>query len=140
MAGCEKMSGLKRKEEEIGLVELDAEKEDDGRKERTASRKAKEQKNKAERMAFVAMVAGGLALILLGTMVFRISLITVGCVVVIEAVIASALNNSPFWVHIAMMALQVIMGFFLNQILFLILAAAYYFLLLLAVKLLEVEG
>lgn len=134
------MSGLKRKEEEIGLVELDAEKEDDGRKERTASRKAKEQKNKAERMAFVAMVAGGLALILLGTMVFRISLITVGCVVVIEAVIASALNNSPFWVHIAMMALQVIMGFFLNQILFLILAAAYYFLLLLAVKLLEVEG
>lgn len=133
------MSGLKRKEEEIGLVELDGEKEDDGRKERAASRKAKDQKNKAERMALAAMIAGGLALILLGTMVFHISLITVGCVVVIEAVIASALNNSPFWIHITIMALQVIMGFFLEQILFLVLAAAYYFLLLLAVKLLEVD-
>lgn len=134
------MSGLKRKEEEIGLVELDAEKEDDGRRERAASKKAKDQKIKAERMALAVMVAGGLALILLGTMVFHISLITVGCVVVIEAVIASALNNSPFWIHIAMMALQVVMGFFLEQILFLVLAAAYYFLLLLAVKLLEVDA
>ena len=134
------MSGLKRKEEEIGLVELDAEKEDDGRKERSASKRAKDQKTKAERMALAAMIAGGLLLIFLGTIVFQIPLITVGCVGVIEAVIASALNNSPFWLHIAIMALQVIMGFFLKQILFLILAAAYYFLLLLSVKLLEVEG
>ena len=131
------MSGLKRKEEEIGLVELDAEKEDDGRKERSASKRAKDQKTKAERMALAAMIAGGLLLIFLGTIVFQIPL---GCVVVIEAVIASALNNSPFWLHIAIMTLQVIMGFFLKQILFLILAAAYYFLLLLSVKLLEVEG
>ncbi len=134
------MSGLKRKEEEIGLVELDAEKEDDGRKERAASRRARDQKNKAERMALAAMIAGGLVIILLGTVVFHISLITVGCVVVIEAVIASALNNSPFWVHIAIMALQVVMGFFLKHVLFLILAAAYYFLLLLSVKLLQMEG
>ena len=134
------MSGLKRKEEEIGLVELDAEKEDDGRKERSASKRAKDQKTKAERMALAAMIAGGLLLIFLGTIVFQIPLITVGCVVVIEAVIASALNNSPFWLHIAIMTLQVIMGFFLKQILFLILAAAYYFLLLLSVKLLEVDG
>ncbi len=134
------MSGLKRKEEEIGLVDLDADKEDDGRKERTALRRAREQKSRAVRMALAAMVAGGLALMLLGTMVFHISLITVGCVVVIEAVIASALNNSPFWVHVVIMVLQVVMGFFLHQILFLVLAAAYYFLLLLAVKLLEVEA
>ena len=44
------MSGLKRKEEEIGLVDLDADKEDDGRKERTALRQAREQKSRAVRI------------------------------------------------------------------------------------------
>ena len=101
------MSGLKRKEEEIGLIDLDADKADDSRKEQASKQKAREQRAKAVRMAFAGMVAGGLALMLLGTMVFQISLITVGFVVVIEAVIASALNNSPFWVHIGIMALQV---------------------------------
>lgn len=134
------MSGLKRKEEEIGLVDLDAEQDDDGRKERAAFRKARDQKNKAVRMALAGMVAGGLLLILLGTLVFHISLITVGCVVVIEAVMVAALNHSPLWIHIVIMALQVVMGIFMEQILFLVLAAAYYFLLLLAVKLLEVDG
>ncbi len=134
------MSGLKRKEEEIGLVDLDAEQTDDGRKERAAFRQAKALKQKAVRMAVAGMVAGGLLLILLGTFVFHISLITVGFVVVIEAVIAAALNNSPFWVHVVIMVLQVVMGFFLKHILFLLLAAAYYFLLLLSVKLLEVDG
>lgn len=134
------MSGLKRKEEEIGLVDLDAEQTDDSRKERAAFRKAKAQKNKAVRMALTGMITGGLLLILLGTLVFHISLITVGFVVVIEAVIAAALNNSPFWIHIVIMALQIVMGVFMEQILFLILAAAYYFLLLLSVKLLEVDG
>lgn len=134
------MSGLKRKEEEIGLVDLDAEQTDDSRKERAAFRKARDQKNKAVRMALAGMIAGGLLLILLGTRVFHISLITVGFVVVIEAVIAAALNNSPFWIHIVIMALQIVMGVFMEQILFLVLAAAYYFLLLLSVKLLEVDG
>lgn len=134
------MSGLKRKEEEIGLVDLDEEQTDDSRKERTAFRKARDQKNKAVRMALAGMIAGGLLLILLGTLVFHISLITVGFVVVIEAVIAAALNNSPFWIHIVIMALQIVMGVFMEQILFLVLAAAYYFLLLLSVKLLEVDG
>ncbi len=134
------MSGLKRKEEEIGLVDLDTEQAEDGRKERAAFRQAKAKKQTAARMAIAAMVAGGLSLILLGTFVFHISLITAGFVVVIEAVIAAALNNSPFWVHVVIMALQVVMGFFLKHILFLVLAAAYYFLLLLSVKLLEVEG
>lgn len=133
------MSGLKRKEEEIGLVELDAEKKEDSRKERADFRKANGQKNKAVRMALTGMVAGGLLLILLGTLVFHIALITVGFVVVIEAVIAAALNNSPFWMHVVIMVLQVVMGFFLSQVLFLILAAAYYFLLLLSVKMLEVD-
>ena len=134
------MSGLKRKEEEIGLIDLDADQTDDRREEQAADQKAKEQRTKAVRMALAAMIAGGLALMLLGTFVFHISLITVGFVVVIEAVITSALNNSPFWLHICIMALQVVMGFFMQQILFLALAAAYYFLLLLAIKLLEVEG
>lgn len=134
------MSGLKRKEEEIGLIDLDAETADDDRRERASVRRAREQKTKASRMALAGMTAGGLALILLGTMVFHISLITAGFVIVIEAVIAAALNNSPFWVHIAVMVLQVVMGFFMKQILFMILAAAYYFLLLVSAKLLEVEG
>ncbi|MDE7311019.1 MAG: hypothetical protein K2N87_05260 [Eubacterium sp.] len=134
------MSGLKRKEEEIGLVDLDTEQTGEGRKERAAFKKARAQKQRAVRMSLAGMIAGGLALILLGTYVFHISLITVGFVVVIEAVIAAALNNSPFWVHVAIMALQVVMGVFLKQILFLVLAAAYYFLLLVAVKLLEVDG
>lgn len=134
------MSGLKRKEEEIGLVDLDAEQTDDSRKERAAFREARDRKNKAVRMALAGMIAGGLLLILLGTLVFHISLITVGFVIVIEAVIAAALNNSPFWIHIVIMALQIVMGVFMEQILFLVLAAAYYFLLLLSVKLLEVDG
>ena len=134
------MSGLKRKEEEIGLVDLDAEQTDDSSTEQAAFREARDQKNKAVRMALVGMIAGGLLLILLGTLVFHISLITVGFVVVIEAVIAAALNNSPFWIHIVIMVLQIIMGVFMAQILFLALAAAYYFLLLLSVKLLEVDG
>ncbi len=134
------MSGLKRKEEEIGLVELDADKEEESSQDSPAFQRAVEQKSKAVRMALAAMIAGGLLLILLGTLVFHIPLITAGFVVVIEAVIASALNNSPFWVHVVIMALQVVMGFFLEQILFLVLAAAYYFLLLLAVKLLEVDA
>lgn len=134
------MSGLKRKEEEIGLVDLDAEQTNDSLKERAAFRRARDQKNKAVRMALAGMVAGGLLLILLGTLVFHIPLITVGFVVVIEAVIAAALNNSPFWIHIVIMALQIVMGVFMEQILFLVLAAAYYFLLLLSVKLLEVDG
>lgn len=134
------MSGLKRKEEEIGLIDLDADHTDDRRRERASVQKGKEQRTKAVRMALAGMIAGGLALILLGTIVFHISLITVGFVVVIEAVIASVLNNSPFWLHICIMTLQVVMGFFVQQILFLALAAAYYFLLLLAIKLLEVEG
>lgn len=134
------MSGLKRKEEEIGLVDLDAEQTDDSRKEQAAFGEAKIQKHKAVRMALAGMITGGLLLILLGTQIFHISLITVGFVVVIEAVIASVLNNSPFWIHIVIMALQIVMGVFMEQILFLVLAAAYYFLLLLAVKLLEVDG
>lgn len=136
------MSGLKRKEEEIGLIDLDVEQTDDSHRDReqAVQQKGMEQRKKAVRMALAGMVAGGLTLMLLGTLVFHISLITVGFVVVIEAVIASALNNSPFWMHIGIMALQIVMGFFMHQILFLLLAAAYYFLLLLAVKLLEVEG
>lgn len=106
------MSGLKRKEEEIGLVELDADKEEESSRDSPAFQRAAEQKSKAVRMALAAMIAGGLLLILLGTLVFHIPLITAGFVVVIEAVIASALNNSPFWVHVVIMALQVVMGFF----------------------------
>ncbi len=136
------MSGLKRKEEEIGLVELDADttEETAGRKEREFLRKKRAYKKRNVRMALACIVAGSLILILLGTLLFQIPLIAVGIVVVLEAGIAAALNNSEFWLHIAVMAAQAVIGILCGQALLMILAAGYYFILLIALKLMELDG
>ena len=133
------MSGLKRKEEEIGLVELDADKAEEtaDRKEHEFLRRKRAYKKRNVRLALACIIAGSLTLILLGTLLFHIPLIAVGIVVVLEAGIAAALNNSDFWVHIAVMAAQAFIG---GQALLMILAAGYYFILLVALKLIELDS
>ncbi len=136
------MSGLKRKEEEIGLVDLDAEKpgKEKERKEQETYKRKKTYKRRTVWMALACIIAGSLVLILLGTQLFHIPLIAAGIVVVLEAGIAAALNNSEFWVHITVMAAQAVMGIFFGRALLMILAAAYYFVLLVALKLIELDG
>lgn len=136
------MSGLKRKEEEIGLVDLDAEKPEEAEdiKEQETLKGKKKYKKSTVQMALACIIAGSLLLILLGTRLFHIPLIAVGVVVVLEAGIAAALNNSPFGIHIAVMAAQAVIGIFFGQALLMILAAAYYFVLLVALKLIELDG
>lgn len=133
------MSGLKRKEEEIGLVDLSADQTEKSES-ANAQEKTKDGKNRPVWMALAGIMAGGLLLMILGTLLFHISLVTAGFVVVIEAVIAVALNNSPLWVHIGIMAAQVVIGFLYGHVFFLVFAAAYYFTLLLSLKLFELEG
>lgn len=130
------MSGLKRKEEEIGLVDLDKDVNDktsDG----LSSDTVRKINKKAVKMALTGILAGSLVLIFLSTWLLEIPLVTVGFVIVIEAVIVAALNNAKLWVHIAVMVLEILMGFLFEYALFLILAAAFYFVLLIALKLLE---
>ena len=137
------MSGLKRKEEEIGLVDLDAEKDEGqagGKKEQEADVRKRQHNGATVRLALICIVAGSLALILLSTMLFQIPLITAGIVTVLEAGIAAALNNTPFPVHIAVMVLRAVIGVFFGKPVLMILAAAYYFLLLVALKLIELDG
>ncbi len=136
------MSGLKRKEEEIGLVELDADKAEEtaDRKEHEFLRRKRAYKKRNVRLALACIIAGSLTLILLGTLLFHIPLIAVGIVVVLEAGIAAALNNSDFWVHIAVMAAQAFIGILCGQALLMILAAGYYFILLVALKLIELDS
>lgn len=132
------MSGLKRKEEEIGLVDLDIEQNENHENiDNEENPFYPDEKNKAEWMALAGIIAGGLLLLLLGTLLFEVPLVTAGFVVVIEAVIAVALNNSKIWIHIGIMAAQVVIGILFGKVLFLALAAAYYFTLLLALKLFE---
>lgn len=137
----ERMSGLKRKEEEIGLVDLEADKEQAGQEAADGPlvQQKKAERDKAVRMAFGGIMAGGLLMILLGTYILKIPLITAGFVTVIEAVIAVALNNSHIWVHIGIMALEIVIGIWSGHFLFMALAAAYYFVLLISLKLLEFE-
>ncbi len=130
------MSGLRRKEEEIGLVDLDkdiSDKTNDG----LSTETVKKINRKAGRMAMAGILAGSLVLIFLSTWLLQIPLVTVGFVIVIEAVMVAALNHAKLWVHIAVMALEIMMGFLFEYALFLILAAAFYFVLLIALKLLE---
>ncbi len=145
------MNGLKQKEKEIGLIDLDdiddfddtdgtgTPESDKAGTQPDASLETSGRNKKNEGMALAGILAGSLILIVIGTMLFKVSLITTGFTIVIEAVVAAALNDSKLWVHIAVMAAQVVLGFCLGHALFLILAAAYYFVLVVALKLLELD-
>ena len=131
------MSGLKLKEEEIGLEDLDLEQRGDKANDGLSLEAEKRINKKAMKMAFAGILAGSLVLILLSTWLLRMSLITAGFVIVIEAVIVAALNHARLWIHIAVMILEIVMGILLGYALFMVFAAAYYFVLLISLKLLE---
>ncbi len=135
------MSGLKQKENEIGLIELDEEdkaaKTDEGQS--AADQKKSAKKRNTVWMTIASVFAGSLLLILLGTQLCHVPLTAVCFVIVIEAVIATALKDAKLWVHIGVMVFEVIIGIPLGQFLFLVLAAAFYFWMLVASKLFELE-
>lgn len=138
------MNGLKRKEEEIGLIDLD-DKDDPVDQQETDAGQGEQQQKAARKkrnqsMALAGILAGSISLLLLGIFLLQVSLVTIGFVIVIEAVVAVSLNNSELWIHVAVMAIQAALGIWTGHTLFLLLAAAYYFVLVIALKLLELDG
>lgn len=133
--GSEAMSGLKQKEREIGLVDLDT----DGN-EMTAERVEREIKRDGNlKIAAALFLAGTAGVLCAGLFLSGLSPVVIGIIMVLEAVLAKVLNDTLLWVHFGIMLLQIVIGFVFGNAVFLIIAAAYYFLLLVVLKLLELE-
>lgn len=134
------MSGLERKEKEIGLVDLNKQETDKEKKTGEMPKRTVERQKNTIRTTVAAVAVCSLLLVWLGTKLCGVSLPLVCAVVVIEIVLAVALNDSKLWLHIGVMAIEVVMGIVFKHALFLALAAAYYFVVLVALKLFGLEG
>lgn len=129
------MNGLKRKEKEIGLVDLDKAEE-----EMTAEHVEKQiQKDSHMHMAIALFLASTLGMVLVSRLLLNMPFVMIGILIIIEAVLAKLLNDSVLWLHLIIMLVQAAFGFAFHKGFFLIAAAVYYFLMLIVLKLLELE-
>lgn len=60
--------------------------------------------------------------ILLGMLVFKIPVVTICIVILIEAALAACLHDLPIWLHGVVMAAELILGIAVHQIIFMVLA------------------
>ena len=137
--GCGSMSGLEKKEKEIGLVDLNRQEPEREKKHGTASGRTVERQKNTIRTTVVVVAGCSLLLLSAGIKLCEMSLPVVCAVIIIEGILAAALNDSKLWLHIGIMAAEVVMGFVFGHALFLSLAAVYYFVVLIALKLLGLE-
>ena len=134
------MSGLEKKEKETGLVDLNKQESEKEKKSGTVPGRTIERQKNTIRTTVVVVAGCSLLLLLAGIKLCEMSLPVVCAVIVIEGVLAAALNDSKLWLHISIMAAEVVMGFVFGHALFLSLAAVYYFVVLVALKLFGLES
>lgn len=63
---------------------------------------------------------------ILGITVFHIPVLTVVLVLLIEAGMAACLHNLPIWLHVVVLAAQILLGGLVSQVVFMILAVLCY--------------
>ena len=127
------MNGLKRKEKEIGLVNLDEIEE-----EVTAENVEKQlQKDSHLEIAIVMFLAGTVAMFAVSKMLLHIPLSLIAALIVIEVVLARLLKDSELWIHFVVMFIQLVLGLVFQKSLLLIIAAVYYFIMLIVHKIME---
>lgn len=83
------------------------------------------QENKKMFLLF-GMIVAALAVILIGILVLDLPVVPVCVIVLIEAGLAVCLNNVPIWLHVLVIAAQIVVGVLCGNPVFLALAAVLY--------------
>lgn len=73
-----------------------------------------------------AFVLAALVMILVSFLVLDVPIVAVCAFVVLETLLCALLNNTPIWVHFAILVLQAAAGLFFNAIFFIILMLVVY--------------
>lgn len=85
---------------------------------------------------FFAIVAA-ITVILVSVLVLHMPAVTVCAVIVLEAAIAACLQKVPIWMHGFVIVVQLVSGFFSDQILFILLGIAEYLLVSFVVRFMQ---
>lgn len=76
-------------------------------------------------------------MILLGIMMCKLPVVMVCSIIILETAIAMCLHNLPIWVHVMVLAAELIAGILCSQIVFIILAGIVYATAILALHFIE---
>lgn len=85
-------------------------------------------------LALIAYAAAVIAVILLGTLVCRVPVVAVCSIVVIETLLAACLHNLPIWLHVVVIAAEILSGIIFERALFMVIEAVLYLAAIFALK------
>ena len=83
-------------------------------------------KENREQLVVFGLVAAALIVIMMGILVWKLPVISVCIVVLLEACLAVCLQDLPIWLHGAVLIAELVMGLFLGNGLFLLTCAVFY--------------